>query len=69
VVIARAGKPIAKLVPMEDVPKPRKRPMGAMAGQIWIADDFDGPLDPETQALFEGEFSPTDPLREFEIKD
>ncbi|HEY1274225.1 MAG TPA: type II toxin-antitoxin system Phd/YefM family antitoxin [Thermoleophilaceae bacterium] len=38
IVIARAGKPVAKLVP-HAATEPR-RPGGA-EGQIWIADDFD----------------------------
>lgn len=44
IVIAKAGTPIARLVPY--VPAQRKiAPPGAMKGQIWIADDFDAPLD------------------------
>ncbi len=39
VVIARAGKPIARLVPASVRTEPR-RP-GAWRGQGWIADDFD----------------------------
>jgi prevent-host-death family protein len=46
VVIARAGEPVAKLV-RADQPK-RSRKLGEYAGRIWIADDFDAPLDPET---------------------
>jgi len=45
IVIAKAGKPIARLVPLL---KPREsRRIGALAGQIWISDDFDAPLPPE----------------------
>jgi prevent-host-death family protein len=39
VIIARAGKPVARLVPYAETPAPR-RP-GALRGQIEIADDFD----------------------------
>jgi prevent-host-death family protein len=39
VVIARAGKPIARLVPATARLKPRTP--GAWRGQGWIADDFD----------------------------
>ena len=46
VVIARAGEPVAKLVRAEGTKRSRK--LGAYAGKIWIADDFDAPLDPET---------------------
>jgi prevent-host-death family protein len=44
VVIARAGTPIVRLIPYAP-PKRRIAPPGAMAGEIWIADDFDAPLD------------------------
>lgn len=39
VILAKAGKPVARLVPYCGAPHPRKP--GAMAGQIWIAPDFD----------------------------
>ena len=41
VVIARAGRPIARLVPA--VP-PEKRELGAERGRIWISPDFDEPM-------------------------
>jgi prevent-host-death family protein len=42
IVIARAGKPLAKLVPWPTPALPRKP--GGWEGQIWISPDFDGPL-------------------------
>jgi prevent-host-death family protein len=43
IVLTRHGKPVARLVGMEDpVSLPR---IGALKDQIWIADDFDAPLD------------------------
>lgn len=42
VVIAMAGKPVARLVPFEA--KTGARPLGLYAGQIEVADDFDAPL-------------------------
>lgn len=57
VVIARAGKPVAKLVRIEKSSKPRK--FGALKGKIWISPDFDAP-DPELEALFnEGPIEPS----------
>jgi prevent-host-death family protein len=53
VVIARAGKPVARLLPFEPRTEPR-RP-GLMKGKIWIADDFDDPLPEEIMAAFRGE--------------
>ena len=53
IVIARAGKPVAKLVPIAPDLTPRQ--LGALRGKIWIAEDFDAPLPPEVLAGFEGE--------------
>jgi prevent-host-death family protein len=52
VVIARAGKPIARLTAV----KKEKRPIvfGLLEGEGWIADDFDAPLPDEILAGFEG---------------
>ena len=46
VVIARAGRPVAKLLPIANTGT--RRLPGSEAGRITIADDFDAPLDPET---------------------
>jgi prevent-host-death family protein len=52
IIIARAGKPVAKLVPVEQ--KKKKRVAGMDADKkFWIADDFDAPLPPEIQKYFE----------------
>ncbi len=45
IVIAKAGTPKARLVPM--APAPRARQPGGWERQVWIADDFDAPLPPE----------------------
>ena len=42
IVIAKAGKPMVRLVPVER--KRRRAGFGADRGKIWIADDFDAPL-------------------------
>jgi prevent-host-death family protein len=52
VVIARAGRPVARLVVYDEADEPRTP--GALKGQIWIADDFDV-LPPEVLAAFGGE--------------
>ena len=39
VIIARAGRPIAKLVPYQS--SPRHRVPGTEKGKIWISEDFD----------------------------
>ena len=51
VIIAKAGKPLVKMVPFEDRPTKSKRVGGQLRGKIWIADDFDAP-DPELESLF-----------------
>ena len=38
IIIARNGKPVARLVPVEVEPK--QRPLGIFKDQIWIASDF-----------------------------
>ena len=54
IVIARAGKPSAQLVPINANPK-GLNPPGAMRDQIIIGDDFDLPLD----GLFDGSLDPS----------
>lgn len=55
VVIARYGKPIAKIVAVPEGKVDRSGFFGCMQGQIWMADDFGGPLPPDLQAYFDGE--------------
>ena len=50
VVISRAGKPIARLVPF--IRPARDRRPGQDRGRLQIADDFDAALPEETQHLF-----------------
>jgi prevent-host-death family protein len=52
IVIAKAGKPVARLVGVAANPAPR-RP-GLLRGKIRIGDDFDAPLPEDILALFEG---------------
>jgi prevent-host-death family protein len=56
IVIGRAGKPVARLVPYEK-PRPKRKP-GSWKGKVWISPDFDKP-DPEIEKLFyEGPIEP-----------
>ncbi len=41
VIIGKAGKPVARLVPYDADPSPRQLGAGAWKGKIWVADDFD----------------------------
>ena len=49
IVIARNGRPIARLVPEQRRREPRTP--GSLKGKIWMSDDFDAP-DPELEDLF-----------------
>jgi prevent-host-death family protein len=54
IVIARAGKPVARLVPLITVTQKPKRLLGLMAGQMQISADFDAPLPDDVLDAFEG---------------
>jgi antitoxin (DNA-binding transcriptional repressor) of toxin-antitoxin stability system len=51
IVIAKAGRPMARLVPLATRRGPR--PLRMHRHEIWIGDDFDDPLRPEIQDAFE----------------
>lgn len=51
IVIARAGKPVARLVPM--APSSKERPFGLCRGEFVVPDDFDDPLPEEILRDFE----------------
>jgi prevent-host-death family protein len=48
IVIAKAGKPVARLMPLQKIVR---RP-GRLKGKIWMSDDFDAPLPPELRKAF-----------------
>lgn len=52
VVIARSGKPVARLTRL--VPQPKKRRLGLLDGQFKIPDDFNAPLPADVLSAFEG---------------
>lgn len=45
IIISSEGKPAVKLVPIIDLPPLTERRFGGLKGKIWIADDFDAPLE------------------------
>jgi prevent-host-death family protein len=53
IVIARHGRPVARLVAYT-APLGKRRRLGLLAGKIWIADDFDAALPEDVLADFEG---------------
>lgn len=54
IVIAKAGKALARLVSMPSKTKPTRRP-GGWKGKVWVAADFDAPLPADVLAGFGGE--------------
>jgi prevent-host-death family protein len=52
IVIAKAGRPLARLVPLAKRTAPRE--LGFLAGQVVVGPDFDDPLPDEIQAAFDG---------------
>jgi prevent-host-death family protein len=54
VIIGKAGKPVAKLIPYDLETSPRQLGIGNWHGKIWLADDFDEPSE-EIEQLFTGE--------------
>ena len=46
IVIAKAGKPMVRLAPVGK--KDLGKTLGMLKGKIWIGNDFDAPLPPET---------------------
>lgn len=51
IVIGRAGKPVAMLVPYDGAA--RERRPGMLRGRVWMAPDFDD-TDDDLRVLFEG---------------
>ena len=51
-VIAKAGKPVARLGPL--APRVKKRRLGLLEGKLTIPDDFNDPLPDGVIAAFEG---------------
>ena len=51
IIIAKAGKPVARLCPLAE-PK-RARVLGRLRGQIVVPDDFDTMYEEEIRRLFE----------------
>jgi prevent-host-death family protein len=52
VIIAKAGKPVARLVPIRNGKKHRR--LGVLAEKFSVPEDFDAPLPEDVIASFEG---------------
>ncbi len=53
IVIAKAGRPLARLVPLANAMEPRK--FGLFADVIRVGPEFDDPLPEDMQRAFDGE--------------
>lgn len=51
IVIARGGKPIARLAPLRGARRPTRKP-GLLAGRVKMSADFDAPLAADVLAEF-----------------
>ncbi len=51
VIIAKAGKPMARLSPLKPTVRPKK--LGLLKGKMKIPDNFNAPLDEDELATFE----------------
>lgn len=58
IVIARNGRPVARLVPAIERRPPRKP--GAWRGQVWMADDFDATPDVVVDPFYGSTLFPSD---------
>ena len=54
-IIAKAGKPMVKVVPLDAPEAGQTRRLGFMAGQIAVPDDFDRMGQAEIEKLFGGD--------------
>lgn len=53
VIIAKAGKPMARLVPLASTP--RTKTLGLLRGRVKVPDDFNAPLPDEVLDQFAGD--------------
>ena len=51
-IIAKAGRPLVKVVPLDGPPARESHPIGFMKGRIRVPDDFDRLGEREIEALF-----------------
>jgi len=54
VIIARAGKPVAKIVPLEKPVVDTSKRLGGLEGRFVIPDDFKGFMKDEIEEMFYG---------------
>jgi prevent-host-death family protein len=53
-IIAKAGKPMAQVIPLRVAEEPAKRRIGFLKGKIKVPDDFDTMMAGEIESMFYG---------------
>jgi prevent-host-death family protein len=53
-IIAKAGKPLVKVVPIDTPEEKPVQPLGFLAGQISVPDDFDAMFAKDIEEMFHG---------------
>jgi len=53
-IIAKAGKPMVKVVPLDEAEVPKKRRIGFMEGEIVVPEDFNTMMADEIEEMFYG---------------
>ena len=54
-IIAKAGKPLAKVIPFEEPPAPKKKRIGFMSGPVKVPENFDSIGAKQIERLFHGD--------------
>lgn len=54
IIIARAGQPVARLVPLAGAVEAPRRTLGILAGRLQVPADFDAPLPDDVLRAFAG---------------
>ena len=52
IIIAKGGRPLARLVPLAT--RTQSRALGQLASEVWMGPDFDAPLPDDVAKAFEG---------------
>jgi prevent-host-death family protein len=52
IVIAKGGRPLARLVPLDVRTRPRD--LGFLGEEVWVGPDFDAPLPEDLERAFDG---------------
>ncbi|MGY5809596.1 type II toxin-antitoxin system Phd/YefM family antitoxin [Rhizobium sp. LEGMi198b] len=63
-IIAKAGKPMVKVVPLEEKEAPKKRRIGFMKGEIVVPEDFDTMMSTEIEEMFRGNLNDFKSIRD-----